>query len=205
MKDQAGPIREEGRGAGSRALGVVVLLTRSSTSVGSQVSAGGAERGRASKLFLGGCGGDGGKESGAGPLKHLRARNFTQKNVLMRDGRQVHRLIEGVSGRKRESAGNRGQDGGKVPDNRRAPSAESRGKRGGQRSSGGRPAGLEGLRAPSALAPPRPWATAASALLQALALGPSAELKKMKSAIAQTHHRAQYSRSIGKCHPKTEK
>ena len=37
MKDQAGPIREEGRGAGSRALGVVVLLTRSSTSVGSQV------------------------------------------------------------------------------------------------------------------------------------------------------------------------
>ena len=50
----------------------------------------------------------------------------------MRDGRQVHRLIEGVSGRKRESAGNTGQDGGKVPDDRRAPSAESRGKRGGQ-------------------------------------------------------------------------
>lgn len=54
LKDQAGTIREEGRGAGSRALGGVVLFTRSSTSEGSQVSAGGAERGRASRLFLGG-------------------------------------------------------------------------------------------------------------------------------------------------------
>ena len=96
MKDQADTIWEEGCGAGSHMLGAVVLFTKSSTSVGSQVSAGGAEREAGpAHCSWGGCGGDGAKERWAG------------QNVLMRGGKQVHQLLEGVSGRKREGARNR--------------------------------------------------------------------------------------------------
>lgn len=128
MKDRAGTIPEEGRGAGSQVLGAVVLFTRSTTSVGSQVSAGGAEREAGpANCSWGGCGGDGAKERWARPVEHLRARDFKQKNVLMRDGKQVHRLLEEVSGGKPEGAWSeqRGHDGGKIPEDRRAPSAET--------------------------------------------------------------------------------
>ena len=216
---------QAGRGARGRlsALGVVVLFSRSSTSVGSQVSAGGQNEAGPANRSQGGVVVAEGRRGGLGLWSTSGKEAYTQK-CPDRDGRQAHRPIEGVSGRRCESAGDRGHNGVKVPEDRRAPSAGpgqgSRRQEGAQcwararfpKTGGrpvlgqremwraeqqwGRPAGFEGLRTTSALAPPQPWATAASALLQALALGPRAELKKMKPATAQTHHRAQYSGSV---------
>ena len=73
-KGRAGAVREGGRGAGSQVLRTAGLLTRSSTSTGSGLSAGGASgEAGTSRRLLGAR--DGGKERWAGLVGHIRARD----------------------------------------------------------------------------------------------------------------------------------
>ena len=143
---------QAGRGARGRlsALGVVVLFSRSSTSVGSQVSARGQNEAGPANRSRGGVVVAEGRRGGLGLWSTSGKEAYTQK-CPDRDGRQAHRPIEGVSGRRCESAGDRGHNGVKVPEDRRAPSAGpgqgsqrqegaqcwASGKCGGQSSSGG--------------------------------------------------------------------
>lgn len=127
----AGQERDEGPGrhrpgGGARgrlsALRVVVLFSRSSTSVGLQVSAGEQNEAGPANRSRGGVVVAEGKRGGLGLWSTSGKEAYTQK-CPDRDGGRAHRPTEGVSGRRREGAGDRGRNGGKVPEDRRAPSA----------------------------------------------------------------------------------